>query len=1347
MPDSSSSNEPIQRPVVEVIAEYINNGVGHIHIAGEPGIGKTTTLHQIAAAVDDGYNVDIRNIRPNHELTDLFREINHALFDRLPDDLTEEGRQLTGISVGPVGGVSWDSDAADVKRPQSGHRDILRRLAAAFPDDQRLLICVDDVHELGDDDRAIRGAMEEAADALPPNVLLVTAGRLTYQSLDTSVCLDTFTEEQTAQLLRNAFEDITDVQIHDIHNQVDGHPLYLGLLIDSNDDSTSLNLPDNDVFREIEQRYLQSLSPDERRLLRATAPLSELNEAICTYVLPEGFDLDRIDVADILDSLSNRIIVQTIGRTHNGLRIFKVHDVFRDFLKSRWDHTEETEQKAFQYYAETVIEQAGHDLSLEREVKYITLCLEFLSTPVIQAKAEVLSHLIEQILTEEELSFYPTSLLLTDIKTRDTTELPDKVIKTVVANINVRQKIAKDFYDDQLHLSWAKHQFNQGSFEDPSGNLLSYLNRISDTYPSFVSEVIVETTTENPRTHRYLISLGTELPAEDAIAVAEQAIEWIQDTTEYHELARPGLELVTYLCEQNAFDTALELLNTILTPRQGNSEGQLEGAQGMTRYNLIQTLDETFDILLTERGTAFIDLLKTNLEAALRIEEESQVDHEVIENHFAVTDLNYADENRGNLQQLLLEYFTRASTKWLSDDPDGTERRELIEELLDGPIVFRRVGFVLLASHPESFRDTVKITLQEVDNYRSLPAGYEFYQLLKSGFTQLDTAAQERICEIISGGPYTAYEEWAEQLAEEQEEPASYFEQRIEETWRRDRFYLIREELPAPYADVLPGLIEKHGEPDRLPTESPISRTTGGFVNQRGPEQIEEYQNWPAEEVLKSAVEWEPPEATGWDTNEHGRFEERNHLGFSRQLSELIREHPTRYAHEISILEDANPRYADAAFGAFRNLLDDGQTFPWNSIVALATAITEDPTEWTSSCRTNLAMLLNKGIAADETPFPRDNADEVRAILLVLLGDPDPDPERDQPEEGVMGHGDPVQVAINSVRPMALNAFITFLWWTTQQGGNLDPTLLDAVEKRMTDDPALAVRTVIGRRFGTLWELDSDRIERCLEDVFPRGEMTVEQRRFTAAWNSFVRHNVMWGYDALRPYYRHAIQLLDTSDDDIYEINTRSTATHVLSDYLFGDASIADDNSLIRRYYDAASPEEATELAISLADSFDNPEVEDRWDAIRNLWDWRLDQIENAGTTPEQKYADELRQFLDCVHESSTIDLTLEKGRIQRSLPIVILSDLNWRRIEDWLAEQSDSYSATSVDLYRTMVESVNDEKWSSLARTSQDSNRKRIYEKAAEEGEESIQSALWIANQFAAEGYETDREFLDDHL
>jgi len=142
-----------------------------------------------------------------------------------------------------------------------------------------------------------------------------------------------------------------------------------------------------------------------------------------------------------------------------------------------------------------------------------------------------------------------------------------------------------------------------------------------------------------------------------------------------------------------------------------------------------------------------------------------------------------------------------------------------------------------------------------------------------------------------------------------------------------------------------------------------------------------------------------------------------------------------------------------------------------------------------------------------------------------------------------------------------------------------------------------------------------------------------------------------------------------------------------------------------------------------------------------------LNQIADTAATAQEDHANELRQFLDCVKESSVTDLAQEQDRIKRALPIVIAKNQHWRRTEDWIAEQADAHPKIAVNLYDVMVQAAADDTWSSTARTSRESNREQIYENAAAADGQALQTALEIANKFASKRYELDREFLETHL
>lgn len=91
------------------------------------------------------------------------------------------------------------------------------------------------------------------------------------------------------------------------------------------------------------------MSEEEEEFIRKTSGLAELDEAICSAVLD---DLSRTQSRRILDSLRTKAVVQELGRSEDtGDRVFKVHDLFKEFLYEQLEHPDQLHRAAFQYYA------------------------------------------------------------------------------------------------------------------------------------------------------------------------------------------------------------------------------------------------------------------------------------------------------------------------------------------------------------------------------------------------------------------------------------------------------------------------------------------------------------------------------------------------------------------------------------------------------------------------------------------------------------------------------------------------------------------------------------------------------------------------------------------------------------------------------------------------------------------------------------------------------------------------------------------------------------------------------------------------------------------------------------
>ena len=195
--------------------------------------------------------------------------------------------------------------------------------------------------------------------------------------------------------------------------------------------------------------------------------------------------------------------------------------------------------------------------------------------------------------------------------------------------------------------------------------------------------------------------------------------------------------------------------------------------------------------------------------------------------------------------------------------------------------------------------------------------------------------------------------------------------------------------------------------------------------------------------------------------------------------------------------------------------------------------------------------------------------------------------------------------------------------------------------------------------------------------------------------------------------------------------------------YLFEDEELSDDASLINRFYRLANQEETQELATTLSSSMGNEAVENRWDKIRELWDYRVDMLDPG----EEDHNTEIWHFINCVRNATTTTLQKEESRIIQSLPFVANHTVHWRRIEEWLAEQAADNPDVTITIYDELVGAVPCDEWSSIARTSQQKYRSSLYDSAEDSGEETLQTALDIADHFAAENNQMDEEFLKRHL
>lgn len=329
------------------VLEAIGDGVDAVHISGQPGTGKSTFLKDIAENLPSPYAVSTLHVRKGNSPTTLTQDILDHVLDEMRTYHSIR-HKMTGASLGfgiVSGGVSTDD--------RSRHLRKLAEVSESVGERNPIVLLVDDVHKLGEPEFA-REYLRELSSHLGENVQVITAGRLRFDDADHTVELGFFSRDQSAELLQSEFPEISPDTVEDLHDSLDGHPYYLGLLLEAADPDGSFEIPEHDTREFIEGAYLDSMSKDEEEFIRQGSALAEMDEEICSEVL-DG--VSRTQARRVLDSLSSKAVVTEIGRSEDtGDRVFRIHDLFREFLHQHLDDSDQLHRDAFQYYAGKLFE-------------------------------------------------------------------------------------------------------------------------------------------------------------------------------------------------------------------------------------------------------------------------------------------------------------------------------------------------------------------------------------------------------------------------------------------------------------------------------------------------------------------------------------------------------------------------------------------------------------------------------------------------------------------------------------------------------------------------------------------------------------------------------------------------------------------------------------------------------------------------------------------------------------------------------------------------------------------------------------------------------------------------------
>lgn len=339
----------IRREELKAVVDVIGDGAHSVHIYGEPGVGKTVLVDQIREELE--WSSAIVQVRNGDSKTRVIQACLEVLRSEA-SGLTSLRNRLNGFNLSartPVGGGGGGMSVDDRARHLAKIEGLTESMSHEF------VLCIDDIHKVGDRPE-VCDFIAELADALDESITLLSTGRVPETEVDCPLELGTFSLEETRAFLVSEFGEVDDETVENAHSQLDGHPYYLGLLSESTEADASLELPTDDVYNFVEERYLGALSTEEEEFLIQTSVLAELDEEICAAVLSKS----RAETRQLLRSLEDKVVVRYVERSdQTNHRVYKVHDLFQQILYRRLEDPEAQHRAAFQYYADSILDEVS----------------------------------------------------------------------------------------------------------------------------------------------------------------------------------------------------------------------------------------------------------------------------------------------------------------------------------------------------------------------------------------------------------------------------------------------------------------------------------------------------------------------------------------------------------------------------------------------------------------------------------------------------------------------------------------------------------------------------------------------------------------------------------------------------------------------------------------------------------------------------------------------------------------------------------------------------------------------------------------------------------------------------
>jgi hypothetical protein len=814
--------------------------------------------------------------------------------------------------------------------------------------------------------------------------------------------------------------------------------------------------------------------------------------------------------------------------------------------------------------------------------------------------------------------------------------------------------------------------------------------------------------------HGWYIARAVEalckIPVEESEKILDRLLEWLVDPEVAEIIEKEALEYMKLLWAQNRTESALKMFDAIFAPRDLPALSRSVFGDHTKKFGSKQHPLEAFEQLKKQSPNEIFFILEKHLVNNLKKDAEKSGSPNAEFSSSWRSAIEDTDQDILDTYNDQVLCALRDTLEILVDT--NQERFESIVDryLKDSHKILQRLALYLLQIQPEVFKTKIAFELINRENIDDIDIHHEYFTLLANGFPLLSESEKESLIKLILDGPdIDEFNRIAGLIYNQTDFNREEWLSIQKKLWIRDRLWMIKEHLDDHFKKLLDELIQDSQVPDH---PSFLSWMSGGFiVSDVSPFSEQDLETLSPDGLLQAVQSWRP------NTDKRFGPERITYAGFANEIAKLVCSSPEKYESYLYKIAMIRSEFAIAILSRWTNP-EYKNPLSWSIIINLCKNLLGNHIVWNNekkssyddeswrNVRIAVARLLEVGFSNHEKVIPLDYLKEVQDLLLKLADDPDPTIEDDRPSEGWFGHNDPRTVALNHVRPIALDALIVsadFAYRDIKEDNSgavrrLPSALRAKLEQKLNpvDEPSRAVRSVFGWRLPTLYWIDSEWTRKNLDRIFPVEKNEESIWLFASAWDSYIL-NKYWAklFEVMLPKYEQAIGHVTqgyVTESHLHQ--TAQLAFHLLFDFLSSDYDIISrigEKSLIFNLFDRAGPEIRSKVPWALWRILvSNPDkLSQFWPRAKMLWEWREKESAIANHSPD--FNAEISEFawlLQAAPSNESIaSLRLHMDGLLPHMRNAEGHDTSWSSTEIFLARQVESEWLDAIRFYRSMCE------------------------------------------------------------